>query len=367
MASLISHSKVKHSIQLLLLTVFGLSLQAQDFTEYMSFSEYQRHFNEKRAQGLYPTEVEGRTFEGRREYRGKFAFQPWNNFGFFAIHGWLAADYEKQVGFLNKSGVTQEFVQSYIDAAGQERYQAIWVQESVNFSPWMETAAFETELNAQSDIDNYPIEIQGRLSGDMHEYRGFFVFKPWRAFEYAVTYGSTQSEFDALIMEQSVEKERILFYTSSYLDETNTERFQAVWIQNMGGEAFYDWIRNIYGSEGDSNILARASDPDGDGINNYLEFALGRLPNVPDTTASHTFSVDTENNLMRFAYTRPEINAPVKYQLWQSIDLANWTPFIPSSDEESIALINNDTEQVEVKISLESERTKFVQLRIGPN
>ena len=71
---------------------------------------------------------------------------------------------------------------------------------------------------------------------------------------------------------------------------------------------------------------AATADPDGDGIVNYVEYALGLAPKTPDAGALPKLT--PENGQMVFRFTRPNYVTGTSYVVQSSTDLANsnWTP-----------------------------------------
>lgn len=82
------------------------------------------------------------------------------------------------------------------------------------------------------------------------------------------------------------------------------------------------WRKIHFGSAtASTGVYANDADLDGDGMNNLLEYALGSIPNNPQSTAAPTMVTGSSN--IEFTYFRAQPG--LLYQVERSIDLATWT------------------------------------------
>jgi hypothetical protein len=75
-----------------------------------------------------------------------------------------------------------------------------------------------------------------------------------------------------------------------------------------------------------NSVSADFSDKDNDGLNNFLEYALGRNPNAPDTTGVSVAGVQnvSGSNYPTLTITRNGILSDVNYTVQVSTDLVHW-------------------------------------------
>ena len=77
-----------------------------------------------------------------------------------------------------------------------------------------------------------------------------------------------------------------------------------------------------------------SADADGDGQNNFLEFAFGTNPLVPNASAFTI--VRASDGSLWLSYPRRTGFAGLRYTIWQSDDLATWSPIPEGFLEESV-------------------------------
>ncbi|MEI6862594.1 MAG: cadherin repeat domain-containing protein, partial [Verrucomicrobiota bacterium] len=85
-------------------------------------------------------------------------------------------------------------------------------------------------------------------------------------------------------------------------------------------QPFANWIATAGLSGPAADAMA---DPDGDGVSNLLEYALGRSPNVAESAPPFTMAAEGGNMVYRF--TRPRTATGLTYQFQSSTDLVTWT------------------------------------------
>gem|GEM_PF-5265641 len=85
------------------------------------------------------------------------------------------------------------------------------------------------------------------------------------------------------------------------------------------------WSQQVFSAEqqGDVLVSGPAADPDGDGLNNLLEYALGLSPTQPD--ADDLAPLTTAASELVYTYQRPVDRADIVYAVEVSADLEEWT------------------------------------------
>lgn len=101
------------------------------------------------------------------------------------------------------------------------------------------------------------------------------------------------------------------------------------------------WVASWPLSGDDALVTA---DPDGDGLSNFVEFALGLAPHTPDAAGLPTLKIEGGQAVFRF--TRPKIITGVTYLVQTSTDLVSWSeagsaPVVEAStlDAETLVLV----------------------------
>jgi len=79
-----------------------------------------------------------------------------------------------------------------------------------------------------------------------------------------------------------------------------------------------------------ANISGPAADPDGDGIPNFAEYALGLEPNHPDSGVLQTkLELNQANSGFHGSFTHPTVLSDVEFAWEESTDLIHWQPSQP--------------------------------------
>ncbi|MGC8742829.1 MAG: glycosyl hydrolase [Verrucomicrobiia bacterium] len=102
------------------------------------------------------------------------------------------------------------------------------------------------------------------------------------------------------------------------------------------------------------------ADPEGDGYNNFLEYALGLNPLLPDSSATH---LTLRNTNIVFTYTRATSALDVDYQVeWSdNIGAADWNKI---GGSESIISDDGSIRTVQTTILSENIKSRFVRLKV---
>lgn len=117
------------------------------------------------------------------------------------------------------------------------------------------------------------------------------------------------------------------------------------------------WRQTYFGTTASTGNAADLADPDGDGVANILEYALGTNPTTPASAAAPVGELSGGNYVVR--YTRPTSTTDVTYTVQQSTDLLTWTN-VASAVESS----NSATATHAVSVSATLPR-QFFRLVVG--
>jgi trimeric autotransporter adhesin len=116
-------------------------------------------------------------------------------------------------------------------------------------------------------------------------------------------------------------------------------------LTSTGGNAFDNWIASFTPNAllPDAASKLPESDPDGDGINNLLEFTLGGSPVVSSQAILPTQAIVGENLVLSYKRS-DESESPVTTQIGQwSTDLITWTDVTPVLVNEHAAALDDMT------------------------
>ncbi|MBI2512566.1 MAG: ExeM/NucH family extracellular endonuclease [Opitutae bacterium] len=87
--------------------------------------------------------------------------------------------------------------------------------------------------------------------------------------------------------------------------------------------ALQSWRQTHFGTTANSGNAADTADPDGDGLTNLVEYALGLDPTAATTTSAPQAGTSAGN--WTYTYTRPSDRSDLAYAVEISTDLVNWT------------------------------------------
>lgn len=131
--------------------------------------------------------------------------------------------------------------------------------------------------------------------------------------------------------------------------ETATVTFTVTGVQT----SYYSWRSNIAWEGSDDPTIT--GDPDHDGIENFLEFALGLDPLVANASGLPTLAPSGSDYLYDFN----NVQEGVLYQVLISTDMTSW------SDPAFAELTSSDSTPVAIPASMAAEGKMFVRLKVS--
>ena len=135
-------------------------------------------------------------------------------------------------------------------------------------------------------------------------------------------------------------------------------------IQVTPSSTYAGWATLFWGGDdlGDpctSPVSGYSADPDGDGLQNALEYTMRLDPTVADKDVWPFYTIEGNNIVFRWSR---DLSTPDMVQSFEtSVDLVNWTPVTPISLSTS-----NNFEQLEHRLPLSPATRTFVRLRAEP-
>ena len=149
---------------------------------------------------------------------------------------------------------------------------------------------------------------------------------------------SATSTLDAKLTQPVYATNAVLVITSAYdrgssTNPRNVQVDELIFFERAQPGTFGDWVvRNFTAAQIlDVTSSGASGDPDGDGVPNLVEFAMGGNPLVADGTNATLRAVNVVNNTVNFLYhERPNLG-DVQRQFLNSPNLMAWTNVTPSS------------------------------------
>lgn len=109
----------------------------------------------------------------------------------------------------------------------------------------------------------------------------------------------------------------------------------------------------------DPAVGGPSADPDGDGLSNLTEYALGREPKVAEAAPAPVASNDGTDWI--FTYTRPADRTDVTYAVEVSTDLATWT----TSGVTHARTVAGATETWQGRVAMAGRPQVFFRLKVS--
>jgi len=111
---------------------------------------------------------------------------------------------------------------------------------------------------------------------------------------------------------------------------------------STGQTPLEQWRYTHWSNIGDHGSGADASDVDGDGVANLIEYALGGTPTSPSLGILPTCSVVPVSSAqyLRLSFSRDPSHTDLTYTIQASTDLVNWTNLAASSNGQVMTQLN---------------------------
>ncbi len=121
------------------------------------------------------------------------------------------------------------------------------------------------------------------------------------------------------------------------------------------------WLSQKFGANaGNPAIAGLAADPDGDGLNNLLEYAFNSNPLAGEAAVFPTVEYDGVN--VTITYQRNLNASDLTWQVQETTDFTSWNP---ASVTESILSTSGDTQTVQDAVPIGSAGLKFLRLQVS--
>jgi hypothetical protein len=116
------------------------------------------------------------------------------------------------------------------------------------------------------------------------------------------------------------------------------------------------WRYQNFGTVASTDSAADDADPDGDGLSNLLEYALGTLPTQ---TSPSPWSPSTASGYLGLSIAKNAAASGVTWSAESSDDLTNWHP------EQTVTLIDNATTfTARDSVPVGASTHRFLRLRV---
>ena len=128
--------------------------------------------------------------------------------------------------------------------------------------------------------------------------------------------------------------------------------------------ALEQWRQTLFNRPYNSGDGADANDYDADGVPNLLEYALGRLPKIPDSAGATTVALNAAGTRLVLGFTRvadPALNYIVEAK--NDLGEAVWTDITPATLGANVA----GPASVEDTQNLSASPRRFLRLRVEAN
>jgi autotransporter-associated beta strand protein len=126
-------------------------------------------------------------------------------------------------------------------------------------------------------------------------------------------------------------------------------------------DAISAWRYNYFGTDSNTGAAADTADPDGDGLSNLLEYALGLNPTVADGAASVVQGTTADGSALTLTFNRIA-DPSLTYSVEAVDDLTQaWSPIWSSTGSENVA----GSVTVQDTVPMSSQPARFLRLQVG--
>jgi len=106
------------------------------------------------------------------------------------------------------------------------------------------------------------------------------------------------------------------------------------------------------------SISGKLADPDGDGLTNFMEYALDGDPTYPDRIEVEPSATIADNKLA-MEFKRDTSKSDVQLTVETSADLKNWRPL-----DSALISTRESLEKRRASVSIDEARSSFLRLRL---